>query len=526
VIALDAASRSVIERISSDLVHIDRDSHKTRPSLAKSWTVSTDGRIFTLHLRRGIRFSDGHPFDADDVVFTFQVHLDEKLQSPQRDLLIAGGKAISVRKLDEYTVRFELSQPYAAAERLFDSIAILPEHLLRPAYEQGKLAQSWGLGTPPAGIAGLGPFVLKEHVPGQRITLSRNPHYWVRDRKGQRLPYLDELVLVFVGSEDAQALRFQSGEADVVSRLSSENFALIEKDAQSRGNRLYDLGPSLEYHFLFFNMNDLKAKNLPAVQKKQRWFRDIAFRRAVSAAVDREAIVRLVYRGRATALTTHVTPGNKLWLNSNLKTPERSVAQSRAILSKAGYSWRSDGRLLDPEKQPVEFTILAGSGNAQRKQIATIVQDDLKQVGMRAEVVSLESRAAIDRVFNTLDYDAAVMALAGGDADPNVEVNVWLSRGATHLWQLPSKDGKAAIEPWQAEIDSLMEGQMTAINRARRKQMYDRVQELVAENLPVISLVSPNVLVGAKADLGNLRPAILSDYVLWNAEQIFWRSPR
>ena len=333
---------------------------------------------------------------------------------------------------------------------------------------------------------------------------------------------MDELVLIFSGSEDSQVIRFQSGEADVVSRLSAENFAVLEKDQHNRGYRLHDVGPGLEYHFLLFNLNHALPDNLAEVRRKQQWFRDVFFRRAVSMAVDRDAIVRLVYRGRAAPIASHVTPGNRFWLNRKLSITQRSIDQARGLLKNNGYSWTGDGILLDPERLPVEFSIVTNAGNSQRKQIATIIQDDLKQLGMRVQSVTLESRAVNDRIFNTFDYEAAVTAIAGGDADPNAEMNVWLSRGSTHLWNLTARQG-GKLASWEAEIDRLMEEQLITLNPERRKELYDRVQEHVAQQLPIIPLVSPNILVGVKASLGNVRPAVLNDYVLWNAEQIFRR---
>src|SRR4051812_1224252 len=149
VTALDGASRDVIGRMVADLIHINRETQQTEPALAKSWKVSSDGRRYTLTLRRGIRFSDGQPFDADDVVFSFKVYLDESLHSSQRDLLVVGDKPITVRKVDPYRVEFELAQPYAAAERLFDSVAILPRHQMEKAYAAGKLQQMFGLTSSP-----------------------------------------------------------------------------------------------------------------------------------------------------------------------------------------------------------------------------------------------------------------------------------------------------------------------------------------------------------------------------------------
>ncbi len=520
VTALDNPSREVIRRLNADLVHINRQSQQPEPALAKSWTVSKDGLTYILHLRRGLRFSDGHPFDADDVVFSFQVYQDEKVRSVQRDLLRVTDKPISVTKLDQYTVRFELGLPYAAGDRLFDSLAMLPRHLLEKPYREGKMTQAWGLDTPPDQIAGLGPFRLKSYVPGQKIVLERNPYYWKRDSKGTRLPYLNELTFIFVPSDDAQVIRFQSGETDVISRISAENYAVLAKDQPSRGYQLYDVGPSLEFNYLVFNLNDDTAGRLPEVSRRQQWFRDLRFRQAVSDAIDRAGIVRIVYQGKGVGLWEPETPGNKLWVNNTLPQPARSVPLARDTLKAAGFSWSSDGTLKDPSGRPVEFSILASSSNSQRMQMATIIQDDLKQLGMNVHVVGMEFRAMVDRVTESHDYDAAIMGIASGDVDPNGNLNVWVSNGQTHIWNLGEK--KPAT-PWEAEMDHLMLTQLASLKVAERKRLYDRVQQILAEQLPIICIASPNILVGAKTMLGNFKPSILDHYTLSNVDELYWR---
>jgi len=520
ILAADDTSRDVIRCMTSDLIHISRETLKTEPALAKAWTVSRDGKQYTLHLRQGLRFSDGQPLDADDVLFSFRLYLDEKVHSPQRDLLVIGGKPVEVQKVDDFTVRFDLAQPYAAAERIFDGLAILPRHLLEETYRNGNFAHAWTLAAPPNQFAGLGPFRLKEYVPGQRVVLEKNPYYWKKDRAGNRLPYLDEIVFLFVPSEDAQVVRFEAGDTDILSRFSAENYAVLEREQAARGYHLYDLGAGFEYNFLFFNLNDLTSKGHPEITKKQGWFQDARFRQAVSAAIDRESIIRLVYHGRATPLWGNVTPGNKLWIDNSLPRPAQSLDRARQILQSAGFSLKSDGTLVDVHGMPVEFSILTNSSNAQRSKMATLIQDDLSKLGMNVHVVSLEFRAMVDRLLNTYDYDAAVMGLVTGDADPTPEMNVWLASVETHLWH--PEQAKPATE-WEAEIDRLMQLQLTTLDYAKRKHLYDRVQEIIAENVPVICLASPNILVGAKDRVGNFRPAILDPYVLWNIEQLYVR---
>jgi len=518
--ATDAVSREVIGRINADLIEINRASQQTEPALAKSWKISKDGRTFTLHLRRGIRFSDGHPFDADDVLFSFAVYLDEAVASPQRDLLIIDDKPPVITKLDQYTVQFVLPRPYAAAERLFDGFAILPKHILEKPYRAGHFDQVWPLNTPPAELAGLGPFRVKQYVAGQHVLLERNPYYWKVDRDNRRLPYLDELAFIFAGAEDAQLMRFEAGETDVISRLSAENYALLERDQSHLGLQLADLGPSLEYNFLVFNLNDLNGKKLDSIARKQAWFGNLKFRQAISAAIDRESMVRLVYGARGTALWGNVGPGNRLWVNDAIPHTQRSLETARQLLKSAGFSWNNSGQLLDASQAPVEFTIISSSSNAQRMKMATLVQDDLAQIGMQVHVVPLEFRAMLNRIFQSFDYEAAIMGLGGGDADPNPEMNVWLSSGSSHLWHLG--ETRPATE-WERDIDQLMLQQMVTLNYQKRKQLYDRVQKLIADNLPFIFLATPDILVGAKNEVGNFHPALLDPYTLWNADQLYIR---
>ena len=523
LIAADGPSREVIGTMQADLVHINRATQLTEPALAKSWKISPDGLRYTLVLRRGLQFSDGHPLDVDDVLFTFRVYLDENVHAPQRDLLIFDGKPLKVRKVDSQTILFELPKPYGVAERLFDGLAILPRHLLEKPYEEEKIAQLGALTIPPNQWAGLGPFRLKEYVAGQRLVLERNPYYWKTDEKGNRLPYLDELVFLFVPSADAQVLRFQSGETDVISRLGAENFSVLSR--QQGDYTMVDAGPGLEYNFLFFNLNDPTEKTPAPIVQRQKWFREVKFRQAVSAALDREAIVRLVYQGRGAPLWGLVTPGNRRWQDEKLPHPARSLERARTLLKEAGFSWTTasngESALIDSGGKTVEFSIITSSSNADRAKMAALVQDDLKQLGMRVQVVPLEFRSLLDRVTQSKEYDGCILGAASFDTDPNSDINVWLSSGGTHLWN-PSQ--AHPMTPWEAEIDRLIEEQMYAQTFEQRKKLYDRTQELLWEYQPMIFLASPDILTGARKSVGNFRPAVLEPYVLWNVDQLYLKN--
>jgi peptide/nickel transport system substrate-binding protein len=203
-----------------------------------------------------------------------------------------------------------------------------------------------------------------------------------------------------------------------------------------------------------------------------------------------------------------VTPGNKLWINREIPHPERSITQAKEMLKSAGFSWDGNGKLVDARSKPVEFTIVTSSSNAQRVKMATLIADDLAQLGMSVHVVPLEFRAVVDR------------GLVSGDADPNGDMNVWMSNGSTHLWNM--HESKPAT-PWEARLDTLLNQQLITLNYTKRKQIYDEAQAIIAENLPFIFLASPNVVVGAMNQVANFHPAALEPYVLWNADELYLR---
>ena len=519
VTVADVSSRTIIDRTTAELVYIDRESQQTVPALAETWDVSPDGRRFTLKLRHGLHFSDGHPADADDVVFSFRVYLDERVASPGRHQLVIGGAIPKVRKIDSHSVEIELPEPYAAAERLFAGFPILPRHRLEESHEMGHMREVWGRATPAGEIVGLGPFRLRQYLPGERLVLERNPFYWKRDAEGRQLPYLDEIVFLLSGSQETQTLRFLAGEIDALDRLDPDDFAALNRAASARGFQLFDLGSGLDYNFLFFNLNELAGKTLPEVARKQRWFRQVSFRQAVLAAIDLNAIARLVYQGRATPLASFVTPGNKLWVDGTLEPPRRSLERARRLLEATGFHWDAKNRLMDSEGHRVEFSILTASTSPLRTSMAAVIQGDLKQLGLNVRLTSLELGAMTNRLLTSFDYEACILGLGGGDTSPNRMLNLLMSSGNLHLWNLGQEQ---PATPWEAEIDRLMQEQLTTLDVGERKRLYDRVQQIVAQQLPVISLVSPNVLIAAKQGLGNFRPTIHSHQTLWNAEELFW----
>lgn len=522
VLANDGASRPVTYQLMGDLIHVNRATQQVEPGLAKSWDVSPDGLQFTLHLREGVRFSDGQPFDADDVLFTFQVYLDPRINSTQRTLLTVGGQPIKVEKVDPLTVRFVFPQPHGPAERAFDVIGILPRHILEGAYREGRFEQAWTFAEDPKNIVGLGPFRVQKVIPGQRVVLERNPYYWKVDSRREPLPYLDELVFEILTDQNAATLRMTNGELDVLDKILPDDYAYLKKEESAKGFSLLNAGPGLEYSFLLFNLNDgrqAKSQKPYVPPEKLRWFSEKNFRQAVAYAVDRSALVNLVYHGAAHEIFAQTSPGNKFWFNAQIARYDLNLARARELLTQAGFRFRSsDGALLSTSGTRVEFTLVTNADNRERTRMASMIQSDLAKLGMEVKLQTLEFNALAGKLMQSFDYEAAIMGLGGGDSDPGGEMNVWLSNGPLHLWHMG--EVKPAT-PWESRIDALMRQQMTTTNQGGRKRAYDEVQKIVSEELPLIPLVSRDVLVAVKRKVGNLQPAVMAPYALWNSETLY-----
>jgi peptide/nickel transport system substrate-binding protein len=518
----DNESLTVLGLLQATLIRINRHTQQTELDLAAAADFSPDGRVLTMRLRPDLKFSDGHPLTVDDVMFTFQVIYDPNIPSSVADILKVGGQPIKVEEVNDRTIRFTFPEPTAGAERLFDVVNVLPKHILEPAYRDGKFEEAWGISAPPDQVVGTGPFRLQAYEPGQRLTLVKNPYYWRRDGRGTQLPYLEGIDLLIVPEKNTQLLKFQQGELDVIYPLQVEQVQTLQPLIQSGDVVVADLGPSLVTELLWFNLNPGRGpKGKPLVDPvKAKWFNQVEFRRAVAMAIDRSAIVDTVYSGKATALFGFLSPGETQWQNTEIAPLSGGADQAGQWLDQIGLTDRNgDGLREDAQGNPVKFTLITNT-NPLREKIGLVVQEDLKKLGIDVTFAPIESKALQDKIYHGLDYDACLFSLQSGDTDPNSKLNFLLSSGNLHYWH-PEQKSPSTL--WEAEIDQLMAEQAKTMDRASRKKVFDRVQQIMAEQMPVIPLATRNMVTAARQRVGHVKPGILWDYLLWNAEELYLR---
>jgi peptide/nickel transport system substrate-binding protein len=473
------------------LIRVNRTTQELEPELATKWTVSPDGRRITFQLRNNVRFSDGTPFDSADVAHTLRTLFDPELHSPVADSFGSSGAAPTLEVLGPAAISISFAKSIASLPRMFDQVAIVSSR------------------SPHKEKAVLGPFYVAEYKPGSHVLLNRNTEYWKRDSQQQKLPYLESVRIQIQSNRDLEALSFSRGELDLIAPLDSSIYEQLRKQDSAS---VQDLGPTLSSEFLWFNQSPGAA--IP--DYKKTWFRSRAFRNAISMAVNREDLCRIVYGGHAVPATGPFPSSNKLWFAKTLQPHRTDPAEAKRLLVKAGFQFKQEA-LYDAAGNRVSFSLITNSGNKNREKISALIQSDLRAIGVELKIATLDFSGLIARITRTYEYEACLLGLVNVDIDPNAQMNVWLSSSSNHQWN-PSE--KTPATEWEAEIDRAMLAQASEPDEAKRKALFDRVQEIVRVEEPFIYLVHPNGLVAVSKRLRNVSKTPLAPQVLSGIEQM------
>src|SRR5258705_2530476 len=487
----DDASLTIRYLTGGVLIRTNRQTQALEPELAESWKVSKDGRQIIFKLRQGVRFSEGSPFSAEDVAYTVTRLMDPPLHSSTGDAFRSGDSIVTTKILGPNQVSVTFSAPVVGLAGLFDQVAMMSS---RASNKEGAV---------------LGPFMVSEYKAGASIQLKRNPNYWKKDAQGRQLPYLDWIRLDIQPNRDVEVLRFRRGELDLINSIDTEYY---DRLAASSPAVVHDAGASLDSEFMWFN----QVANSPIPAYKRNWFRSTKFRRAISEAINRDDLSRVVFNGHAQPGVGPISPANKFWFNNRLKA--QSYAPQAALQSLQAEGFRlQNGTLRDKEGNTVEFSIVTNAGNKYRERMAVMIQEDLGKIGVKVNVVTLDFPSLIERIAQKFNYEGAILGFQNVDLDPNGQMNIWLSSAENQAWNPQQKGPETS---WEAEIDHLMRRQASNADPKKRKEAFDRVQEIVTEQAPFLYLVNKNALSPVSSTVEGASPVILSPQTYWNAERL------
>jgi len=494
LLVTDDSSETVRYLTGGVLLRVNRLTQEAEPELATSWKVAPDGRTISFKLRSGLFFSDGTPFSASDVAYTVQQLMDPALHSPTGDSFRSGDGKVVTNVISPDHISITFPAPVAGLDKLFDQVPIMSAK------------------SPQKEKAVLGPYYVADWKAGSYLLLQRNPNYWRQDSTGRRLPYIDTVRLDIQQNRDTEILRLTRGEIHFINSVDPESF---DKLAAQNPALVHDAGVSLDAEFMWFN----QVAKSPLPDYKKAWFRSTNFRRAVSEAINRNDLARIAFRGHAQPAVGPISPANKFWFNSDLKPHPFDQKSAMQRLQQDGFKMQN-GKLVDRDGHNVEFSIITNSGNSYRERMATMIQQDLGNIGVTVNVTLLDFPSLIERITSSFNYEACILGLLNNDLDPDSQMNVWLSSSDTHQWN-PSQ--KAPETEWEAEIDKLVRTEASTLDAKKRKQLFDKVQQIAWEQEPFIYLINRNALSAVSSQLVSVHPSVLRPQVYWNIDELSFR---
>jgi peptide/nickel transport system substrate-binding protein len=484
-ITSDSASHEVGNQIYSGLVTFDKDLNPVG-DLAQSWEFSQDCRDLTFKLRPGVKWHDGQPFTADDVVFTWQTIMNDKVPSPYKSEY---EKVETVGAEGPGVVRIRYSQPFAKALSNW-ATAMLPKHLLERYVREGRIKEAPQNWSAPVGT---GPYRFKELRSGEKIVLVSNPDYW----EGQ--PYISRIVYRIIPSQATTFLELKAKGVDATALTALQYKRQTDYRAFENAYRKFR-HPGNGYTYVGFNLKDPR-------------FADLRVRHAFAYAIDKREVIDGVRLGLAREATGPYKPGTWVY-NDKVKTYPFDMAKARQLLAEAGWKERNAHGLLMKDGRPFTFELLTNQGNDERKKVAEIVQAQLRELGVGVEIRTLEWAALLKEHIKKRNFEAIVLGWGIG-IDPDQYV-VW------HSSQI-ANEKLNHISYANAEVDRLLEAGRTTCVREERIKYYHRLQEVLAEDLPLIFLYFSDALPVVSSRVYGIDPG--PNGIRWHSDKWFVPKP-
>jgi len=534
--ALNQSAYSVFGFIYDGLINENPITTQLEPGLADKWEVSKDKQRIVITLREGLKWSDGEPLTADDVIFSYNdIYLNPKIPTPVKDALKIGtSRALpTVKKLDMLRVEFTVPEPFAPFLRYAGGLTILPAHALRKTVETTDangnplFLSTWDSGTNPKEIIGNGPYRMESYTPNQRVIFRRNPYYWRKDAQGNSLPYIERIVLQIIENTDNQLVSFRSGQLDNL-EVAPEAFGLLKKQEKQGRFKIYNGGVDTSTSFIAFNLNKAKnSKNQPLVDPiKSRWFNNLAFRQAVAHALDRETMKNNAFRGLGELQHSFVYVKSRYYLSpeEGLKVYNYDPEKAKQLLLRAGFKYNPQGQLLDAEGNRVRFTLLTNSERKTRGDMAAQIKRDLSQIGIQVDLQILSFNSYLSKLNTTQDWDCYLGGFLGGGVEPHSASNIWRISGTSHAFNQGPQPGDPPligweVSDWEKEIDRLYIQGSQELDETKRKAIYGKYQKIASEQLPFIHLVERLNLEAVRDYVEGIKYSALGG-AFWNLYEI------
>ncbi len=529
VLVSDAYSGTALGLIFNGLLTTDKNGNLI-PELAEKWEFKRKGLELVFTLKPDLKWSDGEPLTIEDVIFTFRdIYFNPDIPSSIQEIFRIGEKRElpKIKQIDDRSLSFILPESFAPFLRFAGGANILPKHILAETVkakdENGKpkFLQTWGIDTDLNTLVGSGAYKLSRYLPAERLNYIRNPFYFRAP-----LPNIAQIVYQIVGSPDSVVLRFRSKELDVIPQVRGQDFQILKRFEQQGKFTIYPLGEVSNRSFMMFNLNRGKNKEgKPFVDPiKANWFNDVNFRRAIAFAIDRSAMINTYYRGLGSPQDSPIPPISPYHFSRKDGIPfyDYNPQKAKELLSKSGFKYNENDRLVDQNGNIVRFTLMTSSGGAGAS-LAPMIKNDLDRIGITVDLQILEFTALIDKLDRSKQWEVSMLGFGGG-IEPHGSFHLWYSQGASHLFNLGPNPGEPpyagrVISDWEKEIDRLLINGAKEIDENKRRQIYGEFQKIVQSQVPLIYMVTPLAMTAIRDRVQGVEPT-LAGGALWNLDEL------
>ncbi|MDO7976597.1 ABC transporter substrate-binding protein [Oceanotoga sp. DSM 15011] len=506
--SLDSHMYTVMLQILNPLVDMNNITKEVEPALAESWEVSPDGKEVIFHLR-DVKWSDGHPFDADDVMFTLKYFaMNNKAENNARGRFTFGGKLVEWEKIDDMTIKAILPEPFGAFFITLTHVKIFPQHVLEPLVDKNALSsvnKIWTTDTPVEKIVGTGPFTMEQYTPDQKFVLKKNPYYWKVDKWGNRLPYIDKLNFLIIADPEVRMAKFMSEEVDYTVLNPRDYPTLKYKELQGAPYRIFKaepINPVPSPLHITFNLDTTNAD-------LKELFLNEDFRHAMEYALDRERIIEDVYNMLAVKGGTPTLPSNSFY-NPKIEDIRRSFDLTKAskILDELGLKdTDNDGIRNLKNGKNLEIVFLTKT-DQDYQEVAYLYSQDLKKIGVKLHLQLLDGNIALEKA-TAGNFEMAMLAF-GNQPDPQLRKEIWQPGNPLYYNHTSTfdKQNKKAIKEnmydWELRVYDLFDLGQSTMDQSKRREYYNEWQEIYADKIPYIFVCKGMTLMGWNERVGNV----------------------
>ncbi len=513
ILITDATSGELTGDLFESLIRVNPVTTLPEPGLAEKWDIAPDSKAITFHLRHDVKWFDGQPVTAHDVLFTLDVIYDPKVPNSIRPAITIDHQRIIAEAPDDYTVVMHLPKPFAPL--LYSiGIPVMPAHILEPVWKAGNYNHTWGIDTDPSKLVGDGPYHMTRYAQSQVVNYDRNNDYWMKDEHGGQLPRLHGQAVTIVQDQNAAYLRYLSGQIDVYGPRTEEVSALQDKVKNHELDiTVQQIGIDTGSLFFTFNRNPRHFVKNGVTSPKLNWFTDLKFLQAMAHMIDKKSMIDLVFHQLAVPAVADVSPENKIFHNPNLKDYDYDPKLAADMLEAAGYHLVKPGLRTDPKGNPLEFDLTTNTGTPERNEMCTIFKQDVESLGIKVNYRPLEFTTLVDKLDSSFDWDCVLIGFTGG-IEPNDGQNFYRSSGNLHIWN-PNQPKPAT--PWEAEIDTLLDQGAAEMDPNKRAPYYWRIQQILHDQLAILETVRQQRYASWKNSLQNYQPKV------WGLYKPEWR---